>query len=98
MLGSIKESFQVQFEGITGMIEFGIDGSPYNKMYEIVNFRDNGVLSVVGNWSSDRDPNLLLYRQVCLNIQLFIIQVVSKNGVTIYTNSKHAVTHLTLIN
>ena len=56
--------FQVQFEGITGNIEFAMDGSPYNKMYDIVNFRDNGVLSVVGNWSSDRDPNLALYRQV----------------------------------
>ncbi|XP_063679360.1 glutamate receptor ionotropic, kainate 2-like [Bolinopsis microptera] len=60
----VREIKHVQFEGITGMIEFGIDGSPYNKMYEIVNFRDNGVLSVVGNWSSDRDPNLLLYRQI----------------------------------
>ena len=56
--------FQVQFEGITGTVEFGMDGSPHNKMYDIVNFRDNGIMSVVGNWSSDRDPNLRLYRQV----------------------------------
>ena len=51
-----------------------MDGSPHNKMYDIVNFRDNGIMSVVGNWSSDRDPNLRLYRQVSVfkNFEAFL--------------------------
>ena len=40
----------MRFEGITGSIEFGEDASPYDKSYDIVNFRSRS-FEVVGAWS-----------------------------------------------
>nr|AEX15547.1 ionotropic glutamate receptor-9 [Pleurobrachia bachei] len=45
-----NEMLKVRFEGITGNIEFGEDASPYDKSYDIVNFRSRS-FEEVGAWS-----------------------------------------------
>ena len=42
---------QIVFDGITSKIEFGINGEPHVKMYDVVNFRGGSFINV-GRWTN----------------------------------------------